>query len=448
VARAAVETIGAIGAEIVAGVPPDVAETQGSPDGRAIDALVRPSRRSVTDHGIVVITEEDPSSFAAHVAITLELGARDEPSELNGIAHFCEHMLFRGTTVRSSYEVNRAVDATGGELDAMTAPESITVSVRVPADELEIGLDALLEVVGSPAMRDDDVVVERDVICEELAMVGDSPEEVAAMKLADAMFPGHGLGREILGTSETLAAIDGPALREFHADAMASRPIVVAAIGRVEHDALVERIGRWAVPAGDRRRPLRHAAPAIAPADLHLPKPTDQVQVVMGWVGPGAQHDDRIALAILLRAVGDGPASRLARRVRDELGMAYAVGMGHVGYSDVGVITLGCGTSPHRLSACRNELDRLIADVVANGLTDDEIHSARRSLCGAYLLALDDPGFRLGRLIGAEMQDRGAWSPAAVLDRYRSVRSDDVARVAAEVLGGPRVVVSVGPVGR
>ncbi len=439
---------GTIGVVTVAGVPPDVAETLGSLDGRAVDALVRPSRRTVTDHGLVVISEGDPSSFAAHVAITLETGARDEPPELNGIAHFCEHMLFRGTTVRSSHEVNRAIDTTGGELDAMTAAETITVSVRVPADQLEIGLDALLEVVGSPALRDDDVAVERDVICEELAMVGDSPEEVASMTLAEAMFPDHGLGREILGSPETLAAIDGNALRSFHAEAVASRRIVVAATGRVEHDHLVERIARWSVPGGLRTAPNRLGVPARGPMDLHVRRPTDQVQIAMGWVAPGVRDDDRIPLAVLLRAFGDGPASRLARRVRDELGMAYAVGMGHIGYSDVGVLTLGCGTSPHRLDACRDEIDRLLDEVVADGLSDDEVDRATRSLCGAYLLALDDPGFRLGRLIGAEMQQRGGWSPAAVLDRYRSVGASDVARVAAEVLGGPRVVVSVGPVGR
>lgn len=405
------------------------------------------TEKSTLASGIRVVTERMPEAKSVSVGVWVGIGSRDEPDELAGASHFLEHLLFKGTERRSARSISMAVDAVGGEMNAFTTREHTAYYTRLPAEELAFGLELLTDVVSSPAFRPHEVDSEREVILEEILMNEDAPDDVVVTALYESLFPEHPVGRETLGTRQTIVGMSREEIAGFHATRYRPANLVVAAAGALTHDEVVEGVSSFLVhtPAGD--RPARQRpADRLVPFTL-LDRPTEQAHVAIGWRGLHNDDPDRYALSIANHALGGGMSSRLFHEIREERGLAYAVYTSPAMYQDCGAVSLYAGTSPTRIDELFEVVDRVVSATVRDGITDEEHRVALGYLTGSMLLGLEDSGSRMGRLGGSEIS-RGEVIPVEEqLRRLAAVTPDDVHRVLDRVFDGPRAVAVVGPFG-
>lgn len=403
-------------------------------------------RVTTLDSGVRVITDPTPDAASGALSLWVPSGSRDEPPDAAGAFHFLEHLLFKGTTRRSAHAVNQAVDAFGGELNAFTSKETTAFFTRVPAEHTDAAFQLLCEVVLDPALDPHDMASEREVILEELAMVSDTPDEVAASMLDEALFTDHPLGWEVLGRPETLDAMDLDALAAIHDRWYRHGELVVAAAGAVDHDHLVAAIAECTSSGDGSGRPQRDAPGALLGASVRLERDIEQVQVALGWRGLPLGDPDRFALAVLLHAFGDGPSSRLYREVRDERGLAYSIGTSAASYTDAGSVHLSYGATPRRLEEVREVVADQLDAIRRNGISAEELRGAIGYLQGSLVLSVEDAGARMSRL-GSTMVARGCLDvPSETFAGYGAVTHEDVLRVAERVWSTPCAEVLVGPI--
>ncbi len=386
-----------------------------------------------------------PDARSVTIGFWVGVGSRDEPGEQAGASHFLEHLLFKGTAERSARQIAVAVDAVGGEMNAYTTREHTSYYTRLPASELDFGLELLADVISSPAFRAHEVDAEREVILEEILMNEDTPDDVVHTRLMQALFPGHGLGAETLGSEQTITAMDRDAIAAFHRHWYRPANIVVAAAGNLDHSRVLDRVEDCLADQAAGDKPLR-SAPAVGLDPLSVVhRPTEQVHVAMAWRGLDAHDPDRYALMVANQVMGEGMSSRLFQQVREERGLAYTVYSSPSSYADAGAYTVYAGTAPARLDELLEVIDAVIDGILAGGITKDEHDVALGYLEGATLLGLEDSGSRMARL-GANLTVRNELiSIDDHLARIRAASRDDVARVLHRVLAAPNVLSVVGP---
>jgi predicted Zn-dependent peptidase len=353
--------------------------------------------------------------------------------------------LFKGTEARGARALAEAVDAVGGDLNAYTAHEHTAFHARLPADELDLGLDVLSEVVWGPALRTEDVEAERAVILEELAMEEDTPDDRVLTLLAEALFPDHPLGREVLGTRTSIGAIGRDDVVAFHGRWYRPANVVVAAAGALDHASVVAGVRARLGEASGGELPLR-----VAPSDGPRPRAVlrrraEQAHVALGLRALPREDEDRFALAVANQILGGGTASRLFQSVREERGLAYSVHSWVDAHADTGALVAYAGTAVEHLGEVLGLLEEAVRGL-AEGVTDREVAVAAGYLAGSTVLALEDPGSRMARIGESLLATGGVPAVDDVLAGFRSVTAGDVARVGHRLLagGGPTVAV-LGP---
>ena len=408
-------------------------------------------RRTRLDSGLRIVTEALPALRSVSVGFWVGVGSRDEHDSEFGASHFLEHLLFKGTADRSAAQIAHAVESVGGDMNAFTAQEMTSFYVRVPDTQLDLALDILAEVVWAPALRPDDVDAERNVILEEIHMRDDAPEDLVHELFSEAMFPGHPLGREVLGTQGSITDMTRGSIEGFHDRNYGPSSIVVAAAGNLEHEHVVDRIA--AHPGALRSAPeldLGRSVEGLAPARPRavLTKPAEQVHVVVGTRGIARDDPDRYPLTVLNQALGGGMSSRLFQEVRERRGLAYSVYSYRIAYLEIGAFGVYVGTTPGRVAETVDvigaEIDRVIRD---HGITDDELEAAKGHLKGSMALSLETSNSRMHRLGSSELMLGEALSLDEIVARVEAVTADDVARVVSRLFSsGPRTLALVGPV--
>lgn len=402
-------------------------------------------QRTVLPNGVRVVSEPVAGARSLSVGVWVGLGSRDEPEELAGLCHVLEHLIFKGTADRDARALSLAFDAVGGEMNAYTAKERTAYYSRVPAGADEIGIDLLLEAVTEAALRAEDLDGERDVILEELAGAEDDPMDWADTKLYEVLFAGHPLGREVIGTAETVAAIGRDDVAGFVADHHRGSNVVVTAAGVVEHERLVDAVGRRFGELTEGRAPLRDRPGGGGTGRVHIRRRTEQTQLTMGWRCGGLHSPDRYALTVLEHVLGDGPASRLFYEVREQRSLAYSVGSSLSLYSDVGTLVVSTAVAPDRAVETRRVIEGEIARVVTDGITGEELAAAQGYVIGSTLLGLEEASTCMARLGYLELT-YGAITPIETyLDKIRAVTLADVQRVAAATFSVPPAQATVGP---
>ena len=402
-------------------------------------------RRTRLANGIRLVSERMPDARSVTTGFWVAVGGRDESAELAGASHFLEHLVFKGSEHQNARDIAESVDALGGEMNAFTSREHTAYYTRLPADDLSFGLELLTTVLAQPALRPHEIDAERDVILEELAMSEDTPDDKVHSLLADAVFPDHPLGREVLGDEATVAALTRDEINTFFGQHYRPANIVIAAAGRLEHDEVIEGVANFleSVEAGEAPKRTEPIDPPKPLAVEH--RPTEQAHVTLGWRAIDQRDPDRFALAVANQAFGGGLSSRLFQEIREERGLAYSVYSAASLYTDSGMFMIYAGTAPSKVDDVLALIDAEVAKIVADGITERELRVASGYLVGALLLNLEDSGSRMGRLARGEL---AAGEPLTVdeqVERVRAVTLDEAHKVMQRILTGPQSLAAVGP---
>ncbi len=396
-------------------------------------------------NGLRIVTETMPEARSVSLGAWVRVGGRDEPAELSGASHFLEHLLFKGTEHRTARQIAEAIDCVGGEMNAFTAREHTAYYARLPHAQAALGIEILGDVLTAPALRAHEVEAERQVIVEEILMNLDDPDDRVHTLLSKAVFDGHPLGREVLGEMATVEAISRDDIAAFFDRWYRPATMVIAAAGRLDHDDIVASV---AESLGDRtggELPERSGPPPAGEVVLVEEDDTEQAHLCLGWRSLDAGDEDRWALAVANQILGGGMASRLFQEVREERGLAYSVYSHPTSFQDSGYLTVYCGTGPQRAREALGVIGDVLAGVLADGVTAQELQVAAGYLEGSMLLGLEDSGGRMGRLGRSLMQRDTITTIDEHVSRIRAVTVHDVARVLHRVLEGPRTLAAVGP---
>ena len=425
-----------------------------APSGRPPGGAGTPDDEEVTlsslPSGLRVVTERVPGVRSASVGVWIGVGSRDETPQQAGAAHFLEHLLFKGTRRRTAAEIAEEIDAVGGELNAFTGKEHTCFYAHVLDSDVALAVDLLADVVTAATCAQADVELERAVVLEEIAMRADDPEDLLGEVFDVALFGDHPLGRPVIGSPESVGAMTRARLRGFWRRHYTPPRMVVAAAGNVTHEHIVALVGE-SFPAGDpdpvapaeprSGRPVPVAAGGLA---LHT-EDSEQVHLMLGVPGL-ARHDERRAVVEVLNAgLGGGLSSRLFQQVREQRGLAYSVYSGATSYTDAGQLGVYAGCQPERVAEVVEVTRRVLAEVAADGLTEAEVARARGSLRGGLVLGLEDTASRMHRIGQHELDLGRQRSVRESLDAIDAVTADQVASLAASMLGGPFTTAVVGP---
>jgi predicted Zn-dependent peptidase len=396
------------------------------------------------DNGCRLVTERVAGARSASLGVFVTAGSRHEPPSLAGASHFLEHLLFKGTARRSAASIAESLDRVGGQSNAYTARELTCFWVRLLGEDLGVGLEILGEIVCDPALRDEDVDAERTVIEDEILGSHDDPASVAAERFFELVFGGHPLGRDPLGTLDTVRAIRPDDVRAFFKGHYGAASLVVAAAGDVDHDAVASAVARWAPSAGV--GPARGPRPGtVGPRREVVRAGFEQAQVVVGVEIPPRDDPSKDAYRVYDQLLGGGLSSRLFTTIREQHGLAYQVYSERAQFSDAGALCVAAGTAPEHADKVLALIAEAVDDLAQGGLTDNEVDVARQALRADALLGAEDSGHVMSRLGTQVALDGDARSLDEVLAQLGAVTRDDVEAVARHVASAPRTLVLVGP---
>ncbi|HSJ14930.1 MAG TPA: pitrilysin family protein [Longimicrobiales bacterium] len=404
-------------------------------------------RRSELGSGLVVLTEAMPGLRSASLGIWVRAGSVTERAEEMGVSHLLEHMVFKGTRRRSARELALVLERVGGSLDAYTTREHTSFQARVLDEHVDLALDVLGDLVLDPLLRESDLELEREVVLEEIATVEDTPDDLCFDLHAATLWGEHPYGYSILGTRETVSALRAADLERTHAALYHPGNLVFAAAGNVDHDRFVAQVAALVAerPAGAvaPRPPLPNGRPA---GRERVDRASAQTHIVFGTPCFGHGDARRFAMVLLSNAFGGGMSSRLFQRVREELGLAYAVFSYQSFYRDAGYVGLYVGTRPDSADRAEGVLREELARLAGGGLSAEELRDVKGQVKGQIALSLESSSARLHRLAGTALYDEPFRSLEEVVERVDSVTAEEVAALAATYYDPDRqTVLRLGP---
>jgi len=403
--------------------------------------------------GLRVVTESVPGARSASVGVWVGVGSVDETPRLAGASHYLEHLLFKGTKYRSGYEIADAVDAVGGELNAFTSHEYTCYYARILAEQAQLAVGLVCEVVLDATIAAADVDIERQVILEEIAMRDDDPEDTLADLFAGAVFAGHPIASPVIGSVETITGMSRTQVAGYYRRRYTADKMVISVAGGVDHsdvlrwvkDAFRERLsapGAAAAPAAfrgtrGRTRPLTQVAV--------MERDTEQAHLCIGVPAGDRNSPDRTVLAVLTSALGGGMSSRLFRSIREERGLAYSCYSASSAYSDVGSFSVYAGCAPDHLGEVAKLIGQELTLVAESGLAASELARVQGQLTGSLVLALEDTESRMSRIGKTLLVRKEFRSIEDELAAIRAVTQADVGALAKRLLSRPMSAAVVGP---
>ena len=400
------------------------------------------------DGGIRVVTEPLPSVRSAAVGLWVGSGSRDEADDQAGLAHFLEHLLFKGSRSYSALEIAEVFDTFGGELNASTARDYTLVYARVLDEHLPKALDVMTDMAFAPTFADMDS--ERDVVLEEIAMVEDTPQELVHDLLTETMFGDHPLGRPVLGSADVISSVSRRSIAAYHRARYTGENVVVAAAGSVDHEKLVELISEMAAKLPERparKPPARALLIAPPPPGLRFQaKETEQYHLCVGAPGISRSDRRRFTASILDGLLGGSASSRLFQEIRQKRGLAYSVYTFASQYADTGQIGVYVGTREENLDASLAIVGDEIEAVVAGEFRADELARAKENLKGRVMLSMEATSNRMSRLGKSLVTDSELLSLDRIVAEIEAVDAEAVAQLASVLLDRERLsVAAIGP---
>jgi predicted Zn-dependent peptidase len=388
------------------------------------------------DRGGRVVTEPLPSVRSVAIGFWIGSGSRDEDDAHAGLAHFLEHLLFKGTSSYSALEIAEVFDALGGELNASTARDYTLVYARVLDEHMETALDVMTDMVFAPAF--DDIDSEREVVLEEIAMIEDTPQELVHDLFTETVFGDHPLGRPVLGSADVISTVSRRAIAAYHRARYRLDNVVVAAAGSVDHDRLVEVVESMSAKrAGPSKRRPAVRPPLVAPPPPSLRfqrKDTEQYHVCVGAPGLARSDRRRFTLSVLDGILGGSASSRLFQEIREKRGLAYSVYSFASQYADTGQVGVYVGTREENLDECLEIVAGELRGLAGGAVRKGEVERAKENLKGRIMLSMELTSNRMSRLGKSVVTDSELLSLDQILAEIEAVEPDSVAQLADVLL--------------
>ncbi len=349
------------------------------------------------DNGIVVASDAVDHVHSCTIGIWAQVGSRFEAEEESGLSHFLEHLLFKGTETRSSYEIARDMDAIGGQMNAFTNKERTCYYARVRDQHLGYALELLSDMVTQSNFPEDEVEREREVILEEIKMYEDTPDDQVMQLFSRDRFPTHQLGRPIIGYAEVIRNLSREKIMEYWRHHYQGAKIMVVAAGKLDHKALVEEAQERLGHLSAMQREATKAATVMKGKHVYS-RDCEQVYVALGRQGFPANNPDRFKVLVVDSALGGSMSSRLFQEIREKRGLVYSVSSFMSNYLDTGIYGIYAGTSAGKVEELLQVAHSILADMSENGLTQEEFDRAKELLKGGLAMGLETTSSRMMRL--------------------------------------------------
>ena len=407
-------------------------------------ADVRNIKKKVLPNGLTVLTEEMQHIRSVSIGIWVKTGSRHEVPELNGISHFVEHMVFKGTKNRTALDIARQMDSIGGNMDAFTGKETVCFNAKVLDEHMPIALDVLTDLVLNPTFDAKDIHREKGVILEEIKMDEDNPDYLVHEIFTQNFWKGHPLGKPILGTKDTVRQLSQEALFEFYRKRFSPNNLVISAAGSLNHDRFVELVAERfealkPVPNG-----FHGDAPQVfARIVTRNKKALEQVQICMGAPSPHISHAKRYVSYILNTLLGGGMSSRLFQRIREEQGLVYSIYSDLNPYRDTGSLCVYAGTSRESVPKVLTEVAAEFRRLKNEPISAEEMRRVKDQLKGSLMLSLESTTARMSNLARQEMYFDRFFDLDEIIERVEAVTPQDVQEMASSMFGQESVAVTV-----
>ncbi len=400
--------------------------------------------REVLPNGLTIITEEMQHIRSVSIGIWIKAGSRDENTDFNGISHFVEHMVFKGTQTRSAEDIARQVDSIGGNMDAFTAKECICFNIKVLDEHIPIALEVLSDLVLNPVFKMEDIARERGVILEEIKMDEDNPDYLVHEIFTQNFWKDHPLGKPILGTKETVKKFEREPVLEFYSKRFTPSNIIICGAGHLKHENFAELVAKYFQHLAPASNGFHSAKPKVVPRIIMRNKKSlEQVQICLGVPSHPIAHERRHASYVLSTLLGGGMSSRLFQNIRERQGLAYAIYSDLNPYRDTGCLSVYAGTS--RTSAAKvaelivSEFRKLKSEPVP----EEELRRAKDQLKGSLMLSLESSTARMSNLARQEMYFDRFFTMDELIEKIESVTSDELQTLAKEFFNTESIAATV-----
>ena len=395
-------------------------------------------------NGVQVITEPMPHVRSVSVGVWVGSGSRRETPEQNGVSHFIEHMLFKGTTSRSAEQIARSVDSIGGNLDAFTAKEMVCYNTKVLDDHLPVAMDVVSDLVLNPLFREEDIEKEKGVILEEIKMDADSPDYVVHEIFTSNFWKDHSLGKPILGSKENVKGFTQQNLRDYYASVYTPANICITAAGNLTHERLVGLAReRFEGLAPSPPAPAHPAPETHARISLKSKKSLEQVHVCLGVPSYPIPHEDRFTCYVLNTMLGGGMSSRLFQNIRERQGLAYSVFSDLSPYSDTGCLSVHAGTSLESAALVVQSVLKEFTDLKQGPAPDEEVRRAKDHLKGSLMLSLESTSSRMSNLARQQMYFKRFFTLDELAESIEAVTAEGILNVARKFFDQKNIALTI-----
>lgn len=401
--------------------------------------------RRQLSNGIRVVLEDMPTSRSVSFGIWVKTGSRNEEGPINGISHFIEHMMFKGTERYSAKDIADVFDGIGGNVNAFTSKEYTCYYAKVLDEHVPIAVDVLADMFFRSKLAEDDLEKEKNVIIEEISMYEDTPDDIVHDMIAKAAYGEHPLGMPILGTEANLRTMTADDLRRYIETHYGNDSIVLSAAGNIG-ESMMELFEKHFGASQAKREgtPAAVTPPAFLDGHAYVRKKTEQNHICIAM--PGCSQDDPLLYAMILlnNAIGGGMSSRLFQEVREKRGLAYSVYSYHTSHLDSGMFTIYAGTTPKQTAEVLELMLGVIADVKANGITPEELRKGKEQMKGSLIIGLESTSSRMTRNGKNELMQGRQFTLDELIERIESVTMEQIRTLSERLFGGACATAMVG----
>jgi len=399
-------------------------------------------KRIVLPGGTKVVTEEIPHVRSCTVGLWLNAGSRWESPKINGISHFIEHLVFKGTESRTARKIAEEIDEVGGYLNAVTTKDYTCYYAKVTDRCMRLAVDIICDIACRPLLAESDITKEKGVIAEEIAMYEDSPEEVVHDLLASTAWGPCALGLPTLGSLKTLKSLGRDDIVKYMSEHYVTEGAVISAAGNIKHDEVVEEVNKR-LDLSRRKMKSPTTSKWKPGAQAFRSKAIEQAHLCIGYEAFNRNHPDRFGLYVLDVAFGGGLSSRLFQKLREDRGLVYSTYSYTALYEDTGVFAVYAGTGVENISLVKDLIMEELYDICNNGLKWEEYNRGKEQLKNALALNLETTNSRMSRLGRLELAGEPLYTPDEISRVIDDVTYNDVTRIAGHLLGKESPVIAV-----